>query len=641
MNQEMMNILQFQQIKEEIARYAITTEGKTKIVALNPSVNKKKIIAWKTEVVEALSVIQKSRSVPIHGLEGMEQLFKQLNKGVALRADVLVKLAGFLDHCSKLKRFMQDKQYVAPVISSYVYSIEELPFLEEEIQRCIRHAQVDDYASKALLKIRKELAIEEERLKSKLQNVVQSKKFALYLQEAIVSQRNGKYVVPVKKEYKRKVDGSVVDMSASGSTLYIEPVEIANQQEKIEMLRYREETEMENILHYLTGLVEANQQILSVATETMVTYDVIFAKAKYSEIIGGNTVLLNESHRIHLKNAKHPLLGEQAIPLNVSLGDGTHALVITGPNTGGKTVTIKTVGLLTLMMQSGLLLPVDEGSEMSIFQNIFVDIGDGQSIEQNLSTFSSRIKSIIGILSETNDLSLVLIDELGSGTDPSEGMGLAIAILDELYEKGATIFATTHFNEMKEFANNREGFINGSMEFDLNTLKPTYRLLIGKGGDSQAFQIALKLGMHHEIIEKAHMLTYKKEASFDPNDDLALRQQKERQLANNRYTKREKKENLKKGDVTVFKMGDNVKIPSENEHGIIYKGPNDKGNYIVQVKGEKKEYNHKRLSLYIRAEELYPDDYDFNIIFSSVEDRKVDHLMNRKHVDGLKIVKEE
>ncbi len=637
----MLKVLEFEKIKEDISSYALTSEGKNRIHSLKPSSHKKKIEAWINEVGEAEAVIGISSSVPIHGLDGMGALFGGLNKGVPLRIDAFVKLSGFLDHSSKLKRFMKDKEYIAPVISSYVYSIEELPHLQDEIQRCLRHGQVDDYASKPLLKIRKELTIEKERLNEKVQNLVNSKKYTPYLQEKMVSQRNGKYVIPVKKEYKKKIEGSVIDLSASGSTLYIEPYEIAVQQAKMEELSLREQSEVENILYYLTGLVEDNEQILAVATETMITYDVIFAKAKYSQKIGGRKVALNESQVIRLNNAKHPLLGEDAVPLNVTLGNGTHALVITGPNTGGKTVTIKTIGLLTIMIQSGILVPVGENSELSIFQNIYVDIGDGQSIEQNLSTFSSRITNIIDILAQTNDRSLVLIDELGSGTDPSEGMGLAIAILDELYEKGATLFATTHFNEMKEFANTREGFINGSMEFDLETLQPTYRLLIGEGGDSQAFEIALKLGMHQKIIEKAHRLTYKFEKTFETNDSLIERQRKEKQLASNRYLRREKKEKQQVKDVRKFEKGDNVRIPSEDELGIVYEGPSEKGHYIVQVKGEKREYNHKRLTLYISAQELYPDDYDFDILFSSVEERKKSHLMSKRHIEGLEILKED
>jgi DNA mismatch repair protein MutS2 len=398
-----------------------------------------------------------------------------------------------------------------------------------------------------------------------------------------------------------------------------------------------EEQEVEKILMFLTGLVESHEDDIRLAMETMIHYDYLFAKAKYTRAIDGVSVQINEEHQIQLLNAKHPLLGTQAIPLNLELGNGTHALVITGPNTGGKTVTIKTVGLLTIMFQSGLHLPVVEGTKMSIFQKVLVDIGDGQSIEQNLSTFSSRIVNIIEILKEANDRTLVLLDELGSGTDPSEGMGLATAILEQLYLKGCTILATTHYSEIKEFANEQEGFINGAMEFNLETLKPTYRLLIGKGGESQAFAIALKLGLHPKILEKAHFITYKERKDFELKaEDFPNKVDMDKQIIINRHQKREKpgKEIQK---ARAFHMGDNVKVSPSNEIGIVYKGPDTLGNYIVQIKGFKKEINQKRLQLYISKEDLYPSDYDFDIIFESKENRKKNKLMGKKHIEGLTI----
>ncbi|WP_214482309.1 endonuclease MutS2 [Bacillus sp. SM2101] len=644
MNEQTFQALQFDFIKNELAQYALTEEGKQHLLELSPSIYLKQVEAWLHEVEEAVSILRKSASVPIHGLNGITKIIEQMNKGVVLKTEQLTKIHSFLDSSMKLKRFMKDKEFIAPRVTTYVYAIEDLPNLADEIIRCIKHGQVDDYATKQLQKIRKQLLIEEERLKDKVQHILQSKKYQPFLQEPIVSQRDGRYVIPIKKEYKRKVEGNLVDASASGSTIYLEPAEVANIQERIDSLKFEEDIEIEAILSYLTGLVEAHQQEIGLAVETMIHYDVLFAKGKYSEAIGGNKVQLNESHIINLKNARHPMLGEDAVPLSVQLGNGYHALVITGPNTGGKTVTIKTIGLLTLMVQCGLFIPVDEGSHLAIYQQMFVDIGDGQSIEQNLSTFSSRITNVIDILANANDRSLVLIDELGSGTDPGEGMGLSISILDELYEKGATIFATTHFSEMKEFATEREGFRNGSMEFDIETLRPTYRLLIGEGGDSQAFSIALKLGMHPKIIEKAHSITYKEHKSYEiQQPSLSKKRELDKQIASNKYVRRDKQENTQqaKEKFTLFEMGDNVKIGSTGELGIVYKGPDQYGNYIIQVKDEKRKINHKRMQLYIARDELYPEDYDFDIIFKTKDYRKKDNLLNRKHVEGIVIETEE
>ncbi|WP_284035940.1 endonuclease MutS2 [Neobacillus sp. 114] len=637
MNQHTFNVLEFKQIKETIAGFAMTKEGKAKIEGLTPSSNKKQIEAWLDEVTEAVEILKKSASVPVHGLDGMEQMLSNLNKGVVFRPDQLMKLYDFLDSCGKMRRYMKDKEYFAPRVASYVDVIEELPELANEINRCIRNSRVDDYGSKELLKIRKQMAIQEERLKEKTMQLVRSNKYKLYLQEQVVSQRNGRFVIPIKKEYRTKIKGTVLDTSASGATLFIEPEDIAIFQDQLTWLMADEETEVQKVLSCLTGMVELYETQIRLAVETMVHYDFLFAKAKYSRSINGSKVRMNDTGNIELIKAKHPLLGEKAVPLTFSMGDNKRALIITGPNTGGKTVTIKTVGLLTLMAQCGLHIPADEKSHISIFQAILVDIGDGQSIAENLSTFSSRIVNIIAILKNANNRTLTLIDELGSGTDPGEGMGLATAILETLYEKGAVILATTHYSEIKDLAEQHPGFMNGSMEFDLKSLSPTYRLMIGKGGESQAFEIALQLGIHPKIIEKAHSVTYKEEKNYvSPVSDYWKLKDMEKQVIINKY--QEKKPAVKPvQQVPLYQQGDNVKITPGNEFGIVYKGPDQQGNYIVQIKGEKVSVNHKRMKLYIAANELYPDDYDFDIIFQTKENRKKSKILSKRHDDQITI----
>ncbi|MDX8344485.1 endonuclease MutS2 [Rossellomorea sp. YZS02] len=643
MNEKTFQTLEFNSVKENLMGFALTEEGKKKLMNLRPSTNIRQVDMLLDEVTEAVHILEKSASVPIHALDGVENIMASLNKGVPLRPDQLMGLYYFLDACKKLKKYMDDKQWLAPRVSSYVYSIEDIPDLGEEINRCIRNGRVDDYASKELLRIRKQLGIQEDRLKDKIQSIVKSAKYKSFLQESIVSQRNGRYVIPIKKEFRGKLKGTVLDSSASGSTLYIEPEELSTQQDQLLTIKFEEDREVENILWTLTGMVQTFEPQLKLAIETMVHYDVLFAKAKYSRSYDGVKAILNEDQRIHLINAVHPLLGKQAVPLSIKMGEGFHALVITGPNTGGKTVTIKTVGLLTLMTQCGLHIPAGEGSEISLYQQILLDIGDGQSLQQNLSTFSSHIKNVIGILSDTNDRSLVLLDELGSGTDPLEGMGLATAILNQLYEKGATILATTHYSEIKYFAEEHEGFMNGSMEFNIDTLQPTYKLVVGQGGESQAFSIALKLGMHPEIIEKAHEITYKESREYSLNDvDFHLRKEMDKQVIVNKHSTRVKRKTKKENHgITLFSKGDNVKISPDGEFGIVFEGPDDKGNYTVQVKGMKIIVNHKRLRLYVPAKELYPENYDFDIIFNSKENRKKDKLMGKRFIDGLTINHEE
>jgi MutS2 family protein len=638
-NSHTFKILEFDHVKELIAQFTMSEAGKDKIVNLAPSTNVKQIRAWLDEVTEAVNILEKSASVPISSLNGMELIISQLDKGLTLKPAHFKELAEFLISCKRLKQYMKDKEFLAPRVTSYVYGIEDLSRLLEEIERCIRNGRVDDYASKELVKIRKQISIQEDRLKDKLNQIIKSSKYKSYLQEFIVSERNGHYVIPIKKEYKGKIKGVVLDTSASGATLYIEPEEAAFLREQISILKANEETEVDRILAALTVLVDEHLHEIRLAMETMVHYDVLFAKAKYSRLIEGRSVEVNETFNIRLKGARHPLLEKQAVPLTIELGERYNALIITGPNTGGKTVTIKTVGLLTIMVQSGLHIPVDEGSEISIFKKVLLDIGDGQSIEQNLSTFSSHIKNIIELLKEANEYSLVLLDELGSGTDPGEGMGLATAILKQFHQKGATILATTHYSEIKDFADKTDGFMNGSMEFDIHTLQPTYRLNIGTGGESQAFAIALRLGMHPTIISDAYQITYKEEKVYEMECDNSFeKREMDKQIALNRYIKTNKqKKPTSNQPVVMFQQGDNVHILATGEYGIIYKGPDSFGNYLVQVKNEKKTFNYKRLKLYIAANELYPEDYDFNIIFESKENRKKAHLMERKHVDGLTI----
>lgn len=639
LNEQTYSVLEFNLIKERVAQFALSEMGKQQLLSLAPSTNIKQICSWLDEVSEGVQILEKSSSVPISSLNGIDILMNHLNKGVSLDPIHFVKLADFLISCKKLKQFMKDKEILAPRVTTYVFGIDELPKLLEEIERCIRNGRVDDYASKELAKIRKQLAIQEERLKVKLNQIVNSSKYKMYLQEFIISERNGRFVIPIKKEYKGKVKGAILDTSASGATLYIEPAEIIPIQEQISLLKVYEESELEKILASLTLLVEAHLNQIKLAIETMIHYDILFAKAKYSRLINGRSVNINNNRHIVLKDARHPLLGDKAVPLSIELGGMYDALIITGPNTGGKTVTIKTVGLLTLMAQSGLHIPVSEGSQISIFQQILLDVGDGQSIEHNLSTFSSHIKNIIKLLKDANEHSLILLDELGSGTDPAEGMGLATALLKQFFQKGAIILATTHYSEIKEFAYHTEGFMNGSMEFDIETLQPTYRLIVGEGGESQAFAIALKLGLHPKIISDAHQITYKEVKEYQVNiDDLHERKELEKQIAYNKYTKAFKNNN-KIGDNSnvQFQKGDNVKITATGEFGIIYDGPDGYNNYIVQVKKEKRSYNYKRLKLYIAANELYPDDYDFDIIFETKENRKKAHNMDRKHVEGLYI----
>jgi DNA mismatch repair protein MutS2 len=649
LNTQTINMLEYKKIKEILGGYAVNAVTKQVIETLEPSTNLSIIRSWMVDTTEARLILEKSASVPVANLNGLENILDITKKGLNLSPDQLTLVYGLLDNVSRMQRYMKDKEFLAPAVSSYAYSMFDLPDVKDEIYRCIRNGRVDDHASKSLLKTRKKIAVIEERIKSKLDNLLKSAAYRDMMQEQIISMRDGRYVIPVKSKFKRNIDGQILDSSSSGATVYMEPNDIRKLQTEISMLRAEEEIEISKVLSILTGMVAGYERELGINIEGMAHYDFIFAKGKYSRSLDATNVELNADNKIKIVNGRHPLLGEKCVPLNFTIGETYQALVITGPNTGGKTVAIKTVGLLTMMVQSGLHVPVGEGSEFAVFREIFADIGDGQSIEQSLSTFSSHITNIISIMKQVGPQDLVILDELGAGTDPAEGMGLAVAILEKLYSQGSMILATTHYSEIKEFANVTKGFENGSMEFDLETLQPLYRLIIGKAGKSQALSIALKLGMVPEVINRAKEVTYSDEVypHVDKQNSIPLSTANSEMLQNLRgkaqstiKKPQEKRIPVQNEQESTYKIGDRVYVTSLKTAGIICELENTQGEYGV-LAGETKHHIHKkRLILHIRSEMLYPENYDMDIVFETKENRKKDKLMNKRHIDGITIERE-
>lgn len=633
MNDKTVELLEYDKIKNILKSYAISDSGKERIEKLEPYVDIKLIERYMNETTEARNIVNITSSIPIHSLNGVKKVEQKINKGSVLLPEDLDIIGRFLKDAKKLKAFMKDKESAAPTISNYAQSINELNDLRDEIERCIAFGMVTDRASSKLFKVRKKIGILEEKTKHKLDNILKSEKYKDYIQDAIVSQRNGRYVIPVKSEYKKNISGDVQDRSSSGSTTFIEPEEVKKLQNELSICRIEEEKEVYIILSTLTNMVESVRVELAINIEVMVEYDFLFAKGKYSKAIDGRSVILNDKKYTDIKNGKHPLIGKKAVPLDFSVGKNYRALIITGPNTGGKTVALKTVGLLTMMAQSGIHIPVGENSEIGVFADILVDIGDGQSIEQSLSTFSSHIKNIVNILNCADKNTLVIMDEIGSGTDPGEGMGIAVSVLEEIYNKGSVILSTTHYNEIKDFAKNTPGFINGSMGFDIETLKPLYKLNIGEAGESNAFLIALRLGMVSSIIERAHEITYKEKKDYSKYNWEMEKTNKSNKIIDSHDKQIEK---LKKAEQKnaigekqklkpKFKVADCVYISFMDRTGIICETENSKGEYGVMVMKKKLKINKKRLTLYISSNELYPEDYDFDIIFETKENRKNKH----------------
>ncbi|WP_018130772.1 endonuclease MutS2 [Effusibacillus pohliae] len=507
MNQRVLRVLEYHKIVEQLIRQASTQMGKELAGQLQP-------FAGIDVVQQALAATEEGRMVyrlkglvPLGGIRDIRQAVKRAAVGGTLDAKGLLDVADTIMASRRLRKFVLDlaEQQPIPTLQRLAEELFELRPLEEEIRAAIDdNGEVVDDASPELKSVRNQIRQTQGRIRERLDAILRSPESQKMLQEAIVTIRNDRYCIPVKVEHRGAFGGIVHDQSASGATLFIEPAVVVQLNNSLRELELQERREVERILARLSGLVGSEADVLQSGLAALGEIDFIMAKAQLAHQMKAALPAVNDHGRIRLKRAVHPLLErDKAVPIDVRLGDDFNLLIITGPNTGGKTVTLKTIGLLTLMAMSGLCIPADEGSEISVFAEVFADIGDEQSIEQSLSTFSSHMTHIIEILEKADSRSLVLLDELGAGTDPAEGAALAQAILDFLRKRGVKTVATTHYSELKAYAYSHPEAINASVEFDVESLRPTYRLLIGVPGRSNAFAISERLGLRKEIIEDA------------------------------------------------------------------------------------------------------------------------------------------
>lgn len=519
MRDDYLKKIEYHKILQMLNGFVDSDSAKQEVLNLKPMTDFNQVQQGLDELRTTMNLCRTYSKPSFTGLYNLDSIAKRLKaKGVLNNVELLrVK-----DNCYLSKKayeyFTQiDKNIdnLNPAIVDKFQSIVPLYDLEREISKCILNDEdIADDASKELLRIRKAIFRSKESVKDKLQSFIKSERNKKYLQDTIITMRQDRFVVPVKNEYRNEVKGIVHDISQTGSTLFIEPMEIVNINNKIRELLVEENREIERILKELSYMCASDLDELIHNYEACLYLDLVFGKAQFGLSYRGSVASINNRQYIDIKNARHPLIPDkQVVPIDFSIGDNYKILVITGPNTGGKTVSLKTVGLLTAMNQSAMAISADEGSHMGLFDEIYVDIGDEQSIEQNLSTFSSHMTNIIGILKKADSKGLVLLDELGAGTDPVEGSALALAIIETLKERDITSVVTTHYTELKTYASTREGIENASCEFDVVTLKPTYRLLIGIPGKSNALYISKRLGLSNDIIEKA------KESIDDKNTD--------------------------------------------------------------------------------------------------------------------------
>ena len=508
-----MRTLEFDKIRQQVAQFCTSSIGKQAINEMIPEVDFETVVSLLEEMDEGLSILRVKGNVPMGGIFDIRPHAKRAQIGGMLSPMELMEISSTIRASRILRNFIEDIEAEEEIaIPHFIERKEQMPVLtglQHEINDCIdENGSVLDSASVSLRSIRQSLRAEESKVRSKLESLIRGANAAKMLSDAIITIRNDRFVIPVKQEYRGHYGGIVHDQSSSGQTLFIEPDAVVQANNEVQRLKVKEQAEIERILQVLSGKVMEVAHDLFILVGLLGEIDVILAKGKYGQANKCTMPKMNKDGYIRLVRARHPLLSmEEAVPNTIEFGREYTAIVITGPNTGGKTVTLKTVGLCTLMAQSGLPVPALDGSELAVFEQIFADIGDEQSIEQSLSTFSSHMVNIVDILKKFDDQSLVLFDELGAGTDPQEGAALAISILDEVVGRGARVMATTHYPELKAYGYNRPSVVNASVEFDIETLSPTYRLLIGVPGRSNAFEISKRLGLNDHIIQQAKSFT--------------------------------------------------------------------------------------------------------------------------------------
>lgn len=520
MNEKVLHTLEYNKILDQLTEYAFSADAKSRCQKLRPITDRAQIEQLQQQTSDALSRLFKYGSLSFSGVTDIRDSLKRLEIGGALSAIELLRVCSLLESAKRAKAFARsqdDNDQPDDSLTSLFAGIEPLTPLYDEIRRCIlSEDEIADDASSTLHSIRRSMRGMNDKIRAQMNSMINNTTTRSYLQDTVITMRDGRYCLPVKAEAKSLVPGMIHDQSSTGSTLFIEPMAVVNLNNEYKELQLREQEEIEVILAGLSNLTASYATQLLADYELLTELDFIFARAAFAQTYNGVAPLFNDDGRIHIRKGRHPLLDpKKVVPIDVRLGEDFRLLIVTGPNTGGKTVSLKTVGLLTLMGQSGLHIPASERSELGIFDEVFADIGDEQSIEQSLSTFSSHMVNIIRILEQFNDRSLVLFDELCAGTDPTEGAALAISILSKLHLYGARIMATTHYSELKVYALSTPGVENACCEFDVATLSPTYRLLIGIPGKSNAFAISEKLGLPTDLIADAKGRISKSEGDFE------------------------------------------------------------------------------------------------------------------------------
>ncbi len=595
MQERNLRVLEFTKIRAMLAERAVSELGKERIGNLTPSSDPETVYRWQQETDEASTVIAYSGGNPIVTFTDVRAHLKRAAIGATLGQKALLEVAGVMSASRAVRNALVTDRENTPLITEMAAGLATNRPLEEDIHDAIlSEDEISDHASPELYDIRRHIRQCNDRVREKLNSIIHNPNMQKYLQDSLITQRNGRYVIPVKAECRQFVQGLIHDQSSSGATLFIEPIGVVEAGNDLKQWVSKEHAEIERILQALSARVAPDAEPLSHNLDVLAELDMIFAKVYLGREMRAVPPKLNREGRINIIKGRHPLIDpEKVVPSNLWMGKDFTTLVVTGPNTGGKTVTLKTVGLLTLMAQAGLLVPAALGTELAIFDEVFADIGDEQSIEQSLSTFSSHMTNIVSILDAVTEKSLALFDELGAGTDPTEGAALAMSILEKLREMGVTTLATTHYSELKAYALSTKGVENASVEFNVETLRPTYRLSIGVPGKSNAFEISRKLGLPEAIIASANEKLSHDQIKFE--DVIANAEyhrqvaEKERKLAEeaHRETQRLRDEAEKLQREIAEQRDSMIKKAKEDARKVLMKAQRESEQIISELKKAK------------------------------------------------------
>ena len=631
MTQDMIT-LEFDKIIEKLQTHAVSDKAKKRLSETAPILNEGLCRARMEETTAAKCVLEGAGLPPLADTDAAEAHLAQALQGGMLLPSQLSQIARFCVTARRMRRYLQGARVFNAGIASWHTQLPDLSALEDEIERSIREDTILDDASPTLRNLRRQRERAEQEIRERLNQVLIRHKRELA--DGYITQRGGIYVMPVLKRYQSAFPGHPVDSSAKGNTVFMEPNAVQAIRQTLEGLSVDIDAEERRILWTLTDLIASEEASLCEAIRTMTDLDALFARAKLSVEMDAGPVEITGERMIRLAETRHPLLDRAScVPLSLSFSLPDSGIAVTGPNTGGKTVCLKTVGLLTLMAQSGLHIPCQAGTVIGMMDEVLCDIGDSQSISQNLSTFSGHMTNVIRILRKCSRDSLVLLDELGSGTDPLEGSGLAAAVLEELLRRGCFFLVTTHDPQIKQWAEQTNHVISARMAFDWVSLMPLYRLEIGMSGESCAIEIARRLGMDEGLLSRARQVV---------DHGTSAVPEKKRQPPMPIPGSRLQRQQIKaEPDFERFTMGDSVMLLPSKKNAIVYRPADDEGNVIIQLQGQKMTVRHNRLKLLVPAAQLYPPDYDFSIIFDTVANRKAAHTMARKYdPDAVVVLRE-